>query len=58
MISCHEDDVAVDLIIHNADIYTVDPNQPRAQACYFKRKIIFVGKSNKVLHEKPRYQGD
>ncbi|MBK7788823.1 MAG: amidohydrolase [Saprospiraceae bacterium] len=55
LISCHEDDVAVDLIIHNADIYTVDPNQPRAQGIAIsKGKIIFVGKSNEVLRMKNR----
>ncbi|HRD08021.1 MAG TPA: amidohydrolase family protein, partial [Saprospiraceae bacterium] len=53
LISCHKDDIPVDLIIHNADIYTVDPALPKATGlAVSKGKIIFVGKSNEVLRMK------
>lgn len=51
--SCNNDDIPVDLIIHNADIYTVDPAMPKASGlAVSKGKIIFVGKSNEVLSMK------
>lgn len=53
LFSCKSDDVEVDLIIHNADIYTVDPAMPKASGlAVSKGKIIFVGKSNEVLRMK------
>jgi len=39
-----------DLIIHNANVITVDPNQPRAQAiAIFGDRILHVGSNEEVL---------
>ncbi|MBK8700703.1 MAG: amidohydrolase [Saprospiraceae bacterium] len=52
-ISCSSDKLNVDLIIHNADIYTVDPAQPKAEALAVSNgKIIYLGKSSDVLRLK------
>lgn len=40
-----------DLILHNANIITVDPNQPRAQAvAIFGDRILHVGRNKEVLN--------
>jgi predicted amidohydrolase YtcJ len=51
MISCREQvRTDVELIVHNADLYTMDPAMPRAQAiAVAKGKIVYVGDSKAAL---------
>ena len=49
-VACSADDVGVDAVFLNAQVYTLDPSQPRAEAVAVKgNEIVFVGTSAQAL---------